>query len=847
MPVITRDSDVESLVARLADDMAQRWRQGERPLAEEYLARHPELADLPHEAVELIYEEVCLRHEHHEPVIEAEILGRFPQWQAQLSVLLDCHQLMQAGVALPEFPNVGETLGDFHLRAELGRGAAGRVFLATESSLADRPVVFKVGPLLGREHLSLARLQHTHIVPLYFVQDFPDRLLRALCMPYFGGASLAALLEAMREIPVHERTGGHLVEALRQAQAAAPIAIAVRGPSCRFLGSASYEDAVCWIGAHLADALQYAHERGLLHLDLKPANVLLAADGQPMLLDFHLAREPVVPGARPPDWLGGSPAYMAPEQRAACHAVREGETVTTGLDARADLFALGVLLYEMLGGAIPVPATAAGHELRRRNPTVSAAIADLLEKCLAAEAGSRYADAAALAGDLRRHLGALPLRGVANRSWRERWQKWRRRRPAALAGLMLLAAILGLAGFAGLSTFWNYHESRGDLRLGRELKERDEPEQAQNVLQRGLTRVEGSFFGTALAAELREELSKVESALALLELHKFVDRARSLVGAEVLPAKEARAVEMHCQTLWDRRQRILALRTISPEAQPQLHADFLDLAVLWTDLRVRLAAASDRPQAHREALTVLEQAERLCGGNCVLCRERGRHASALGLTTLAAQLERQAALLSASTAWEHDALGRSLLQQGDVAAAAAQFDQALELRPEDLWANYHKGRCAFLLAKHKEALGKHEEAHRKQEEALTAFSVCIALTPKSGWCYYNRGLAQIELAHPERALRDFDRALRLDPGLAGAALSRGLLHYREKRYDAALADLRRALDGGAHPAAVHHGLALVYLARGDRPTALSELHEALRHEPNAKDARNLLEQLQRQN
>jgi serine/threonine protein kinase/lipoprotein NlpI len=845
MPAAAHDSDVESLVARLADDMTRRWRQGERPLAEEYLARHPELNDLPEAAAELIYEEVCLRQECGELVRETELLGRFPQWQAQLQVLLDCHQLMQAGAASPRFPDVGDTLGDFRLRAELGRGAVGRVFLATERSLADRPVVLKVGPLLGREHLSLARLQHTHIVPLYFVQDYPDRLLRVLCMPYFGGASLAVLLSALRCTSVSERTGRHLLDALRQAQAVAPVAIAVRGPGCNWLARFSYVDAVCWIGSHLADALKYAHERGVLHLDLKPANVLLAADGQPMLLDFHLARGPLAPGSRPPDWLGGTPAYMAPEQRAAWEAVRDGQAVAKALDARADLFALGVLLYEMLGGAVPVPRAAPGQKLCRRNPLVTRGIADLLEKCLAADASARYADAAALADDLRRHLNAQPLRGVANRSWRERWQKWRRRRPLAWVGYALLAAMLVFGAVAGCRAYWSYGQAQQALWEGRELVERQEYEQAAITLQRGLTLVEDSPFTTGTAAELREQLRKVESAQAARELQRFVDRARTLVGTEVLPDKEARAVEAHCRALWNQRERIFALRTSFPEAQSQLRENLLDLAVLWTGLRARLTSEKDRIEAHREALNVLQQAERLCGGNSVLCQERVDHAEALGLTTVATESARQAAALPASTAWEHDALGRSLLQRGDIDHAAAQFDYALELRPQDFWANYHKGRCAFLLGKRDEAVGKHEEGARKHGEALTAFTVCIALTPTSGWCYYNRGLSQMELGHTDKALRDFDRALQLDAGLANAALSRGLLHYREKRYDAALDDFQRALDGGASPGTAHHGLALAHLARGDRATALRELKEAIRQEPNAKDARSLLDRLQR--
>src|SRR5262249_28284591 len=96
-----------------------------------------------------------------------------------------------------------------------------------------------------------------------------------------------------------------------------------------------------------------------------------------------------------------------------------------------------------------------------------------------------------------------------------------------------------------------------------------------------------------------------------------------------------------------------------------------------------------------------------------------------------------------------------------------------------------------------------------------------------------------------RALHDFDRALALEPHLADAALARGLLHYREKRYDAAILDMCRALENGVSPAAGHHGLALVYLARGEQEGAIKELNEVLKHDPAHDAARRLLERIRR--
>ncbi len=825
MPLSPSDSALEALAERLAEDLAERWQQGERPLAEEYFSHHPELIENAQAAVELIYEEMCQRRREGEDA--AGVLRRFPRWQAQLQVLLDCHQLLEAGTSAPDFPASGEELGDFLLLAELGRGAQGRVFLAKQPTLADRPVVLKLIPLLGWEHLSLARLQHTHIVPLYSVHDFPGRRLRALCLPYFGGLSLAALLQELGDIPLKRRSGQHLIDTLRRMQRTSPVALEVRGPACQLLARASYVEAVCWIGACLADALQYAHERGVLHLDLKPANVLLAADGQPMLLDFHLARPPLEAGAKPPDWLGGTPAYMAPEQREACLAIREGQPISRRLDARADLYALGVLLFEALSGMRPIESPTI--DLCRLNPGVSPGLADIVAKCLATSANERYADAAALAGDLRRHLNALPLKSVANRNWGERWRKWRRRRPSALIFFGLLAVILLGLGLGGLYVTRQLQEARTALVEGRHHLDRQEYAEASSSLKRGLVLSKGLPFGGELHQHLQDELRRAETIQAARELHQFLEGVRVAVGGESTAIEELRAIEERCQELWQQRNRIAAMLEQHLPLQSVLHDDLLDLAILWIALQMRLSTHEDVAAAHQQALETLNEAEKLCGPSCVLCRERQLHATALGMTEYAKEAARWGDALQPRTAWENDALGRMLLEAGDLTGAALCFDRALKLEPRDLWANFHKGRCDFLLG--------------RSDEALAAFSACVAIAPESAWCYYNRGIAYAELGRLESARRDYDRALQLDSRFAAALLARGLLHYREKRLDAALEDLNRALLLGANPAAAHHALALVKLASGDRAAALAELQEALRHEPGHKEARSLLERL----
>ena len=185
-------------------------------------------------------------------------------------------------------------------------------------------------------------------------------------------------------------------------------------PARRFLAQSSYVRAVCWIGACLADALQYAHERGLVHMDVKPSNILLTADGQPMLLDFHLAREPIPIGEPPADGVGGTPGYMSPEQEAMVAAmdIRTGRSLAA-VDARSDLYSLGCVLAEMLGAEAAGEAGAGAARSWRFMPGCLTGLADVIRKCLATDPNDRYPDAAALADDLRRHMADLPLRGVS--------------------------------------------------------------------------------------------------------------------------------------------------------------------------------------------------------------------------------------------------------------------------------------------------------------------------------------------------------------------------------------------------------------------------------------------------
>jgi serine/threonine protein kinase len=797
-----------TLLAGLAQEMGERWRRGERPTVEEFLQRHETLQERG-AALELIYEEFCLRSQHGPAVTAAEYLDRFPQYREELEILLGCHALLEPSAQRPAAPApaVGDALGPFRLLAELGRGGVGRVFLARQAALGDRPVVVKVTPRAGREHLALARLQHTHIVPLYAAHDDAARNLRVLCMPYFGNATLARILEALHGRAVQGRSGKDVVAAVDELQASAPVALPARGPAREVLAQSSYVEAVCRIGICLADALHYAHERGLVHLDLKPSNVLVAVDGQPMLLDFHLAQAPLAAGQPAPEWLGGTRVYMPPEQAAALDAASTGQAIPRAVDGRADLYALGVLLYESLAGALPPHA----KPLHKANPHVSRGLSDIIGKCLAPSPELRYPDGASLAADLHRHLSDRPLEGVPNRSLSERWRKWRRRRPHRLALVSMFLAIVAAAASVAVNVWdrWRSEVDQANTALadGMVHLERRRFSQAAESFRRGLAVAEQQPLAGDLVLKFRARLTQTWSgqqadarAKAAAEFHRLADALRFLHGVDWKVTPAAHALADRCARLWDKRDAFLD--HVGPDAK----GDFLDVVLLWADLRVRLAPAADQTAARRDALLVLKDAEELLGPSHVVYRQIELLAAGLGLKDEAARAAGKAADCPPQTAWEHYVLGRQLVlsatgPDADVklAAATAALEQALRLQPHGLWPNYYHGQCAYRA--------------RRYEEAVRSFSVGIGAAPEAAELFACRALAHAALGEAAPALRDHAQASKLDPAAAGPI------------------------------AAVHYNIAVAQAAKGNHRTAREHLEQALREQPGDTAARALLEKL----
>jgi serine/threonine protein kinase/Flp pilus assembly protein TadD len=805
-----------SLATQQVDLMVAAWRRGERPLAEDFLARHPELGE--DAAIRLIYEEVCLRREVGLDVDHDAVLRRFPHWRQELEALLDCQRLMESPPGgATSFPQEGEVLAGFRLEREIGRGSAGCVFLAIQPSLADRPVVLKITPRGREEHLSLARLQHMNIVPLYSEHVLQARNLQILCMPFLGGATLAQASELLKNQPVSERSGKGLLEAIDQIQGKLPIAPQTKGPLREFIARCSYIEAICLIGACLADGLQYAHDRELLHMDVKPSNVLLAGDGQPMLLDFHLAQAPISPGGPPPMWAGGTLGYMSPEQWGVVTAVREGRPVPDGVDRRTDIYSLGALMYEALGGPLPRSPGALLPPLDHFNSRVSPGLADIIQKCLKPDPRDRYRDASTLANDLRRHLNHLPLRGVRNRSLGERWRKWRRRQPVSLFRSLVVLILAGSAFFAAGTVGLSYRQRIRDidhaLAEGRVMLHRRQFTEASDAFRRGLSVAE-HLPGFARKRDLlAQELARAARGSKLEELHQLAELIRFRYGVALPPPEEARSLIQLGRTIWNGRSKLIAPLAGDAAAgiDDRTRADLLDLLVLWANLRVSAASRAEALLAYQEALEVLTEAKTLLGSSPALERDRRAFALALGHESAA-----RSAAIPARSAWEHFDLGKSYLRTGDTERARQEFRAGLELRPQDFWLNFYDGLCAFRL--------------KRFDEAVSAFRVSIALEPASAQCRYNRGLAYQSLGRLDEALADYSRALQLDERFTDAALNRGMILLRLGRHDEARESLERALksaSGREVRGVIYYDLALVDRADGHHESCAVNVQAAL--------------------
>lgn len=437
------------LVELIKVDLEYRWLGGGEPKrVSDYLGEFPELADgLP---VELLYEEFHLRQQAGLNVDPGEYVQEYPQHADTLCQWLGPGIEYQSTVItkpadqrLLDSVEAGQTIDDFDLVLQLGRGAFARVFLARQRSM-QRLVALKVSANRGTEPQTLAQLDHDAIVRVFDQHTIAESGLRLLYMQFLAGGTLQSVVNRVRESDLASATGKLLLDCVDEALESRGNVRPTESFLRRKLRKLSWPETVAWIGARLAEGLDYAHGRGVLHRDIKPANVLLTSEGAPKLADFNISFSESVEGATPAAYFGGSLAYMSPEQLEAAHPARARQA--GDLDGRSDVYSLGVMLWELVTGRRPFDdrpmdggwaaavdgmledrlAGADRTRLEQSGVRCPPTLARILARCLAPDRDLRWESGRELAGQLDLCLDqrARDLLDPPRDRWERRLRGW---------------------------------------------------------------------------------------------------------------------------------------------------------------------------------------------------------------------------------------------------------------------------------------------------------------------------------------------------------------------------------------------------------------------------------------
>jgi tetratricopeptide (TPR) repeat protein/predicted Ser/Thr protein kinase len=738
----------------------------------------------------------------------------------------------------PDTDAAGEDhLGDFELRAEVGRGGMGIVYEARQRSLGRRVALKVLADHVAadpariarfrREATMLAQLEHPNVVRVLDAGDSDGR--HWLAMEFVDGESLDQRLQRLSQ------QGGH------------------RGGSLRELVA---------VVQRIADALAHVHRAGILHRDVKPSNILLAQDGSPRLSDFGLARSTSSPTLTAVGALAGTPHYLAPEY------LTRGEAGAAG-----DIWSLGATLYEVVTLRRPFDAPRDEQVLyrivhhdpvdpRRHQRTLPADLAAIVLRALDKDPAARYPDMQAFAADLQAFLDLRPT--VARPpSPLQRLRRWGRREPARAALAAVLLVALGLFGFLLLRL--------PTLRAGERAAAAAAYESA--IAEGFLRRADGNeALARAAASTARTLRPDAGEAIVVevLQTLRFATAAAALQQLEEL-SRTPHDDDEACQWL-----RVLILGRLG--RQDEAEALARQLGEPRSQVALLLAAGrlvdGQTPAGLQAARELVSLATRIGPPRLLV------HAQWAVLVRPEERAECAGALLRL---WPQHPfalhLAATLLQWTDAPQALRLQQQALQLGLQDQWGRYnevmyaHKASANELAVRgarqvlREDAIRDERRASLIQvlsdlspEQVGPALQDWVALLPDSGyaareqgWWHRQRGEAALALPHFRRAAQVLPRDVRTLQGLAlvlqdlgdaagslpvvaelialapaldaASALQLHALRATGAGPEAIRAELRRAAEQ-VDTAAAWRELATTAMADGDLPTAVQALQRA---------------------
>ncbi len=809
VPVADR---TDSVVELIRSDIEYRWENGLPTRdVDSYRQEFSQVFSRPDRLREIAFEDCRQRLRHGQPIDSKQYAKRFgidvSDWQFESME----PSSMTASRGLP--PNneyvraIHDYFSDFVPQLELGRGAAGRVYLASQGELAKRLVALKITNEPNFEPLQLAQLQHSNIVPIYSVHRHGD--WQAVVMPFMGHFTLSDLVKHSSGSNDRSRRGRELLSTVAERtqetirsqmppvtdekhQTTTPIRDAFGRAELRFVPDLNYVETCVWLVASVAAGLAHAHRRGIVHSDMKPSNILIGHDGEPLILDFHLAHR--LEGERP-NFIGGTLPYMSADH---LRALDCGEAPTE----ECDVYSLGVILYQMLTGQLPhaerkgpidevLSQMIADRQVEVArpssfNPLVSADVDAIALKALSPNAKNGYAAAAELETDLRRHLDSLPPKYARSFSVRERIRKWLARHPGvrsagfiSLVSAALLTAILSWVAFQVNRDSRKFAETRF-TNATRELNDASAKLASWNFSGEGVT-------------------DAIGKTMTVLRQNEIPDTS--------LPA-------------WDAK--------LPPAARDQLHRQlgevhFLVAATHLQNLRNDLAddnrkAELDSAKKHHQIATKLFGQHRLPNvvkWQAELLRESTAAKGEPEWQRFAKWIKETPDVSQNSTNWlDQRLLAIEHYRQGDFRAATTLLEAGLK---------DHAGDYPSWLI-----LGNSYAKAKDFSKAEMCYLVGQTLRPDAAESYFNRGVARIDAKLFDGAIADFNRCIELDSAAPEYFANRGLCYYNKGNLKNSEADLTKAIELGATATRLYFFRSQVRAAMGNTEGADADMETGLK-------------------
>jgi tetratricopeptide (TPR) repeat protein len=782
-----------------------------------------------------------------------EWLERYPDLAAELEEFFDeqdrLEQLatpLRDDLVLADRENIETTklpdlLGDFRIVREIGRGGMGIVYEAEQVSLRRR-VALKVLPFAAtmdsrqlqrfrNETLAAASLHHGNIVPVYFVCC--ERGVHFYAMQLIAGCSLAAVLREVRGEsgklpPVEAQPAGAVageealtVEHQRGASGSAETVglggLSTQGPK----RSREYFRSVARLGMQVAEALDYAHERGVIHRDVKPANILVDEQGLPWLTDFGLAHLQQSEGSLTMTGdLVGTLRYMSPEQALAKRV---------GIDHRTDVYSLGATLYEVLTLRPACPGGDRQEVLRQvafEEPVAPRklvrAVPEELEtivlKAMEKNPADRYATAQELADDLRRFLKDQPIK-ARRPSLRQVAMKWARRHRAAVRAVTAVLLVLAVVGGAnGLWWLQKRAVAQEAARAGLDetftWQEEEKWHEALSAVRRAKGLLAGVGADPHLLSQVEEREKDLEMALRLQEARLRLTALSRSEGFDTEAALAACADAFQWYGLdVERIDPKQAAAFLQPRSIPLQLAEALDFVAT---LRFRRNDPGWRNLL--EVSRVIDPdpwRNRLREG---LIAKDPRVGEELAASAQSDKLSPRTAIL---LAW---------MTQGTPAAERA-LSVLLRVRkryPGDFWVNHDLGLHLFRLKP------------PRVTEAIRYHTAAVALDPRSPGAHLNLAIVLQRKGLLEEAIAEYREALRLKKDYAGAHSMLGTALWARGLVDEGITECRIAIKLDNASSAAHARLGFALWAAGKREEAMAAFQQAIRLDrQNAKALDNL--------